>query len=104
MAAPRMSKEDAIEVYAITMAYLSDASCDIAVITQTIHVMEMSPNVFYFWGQDVEQNSPIAICRYHQAEKRSTIWLMAGGRLTLLDEGSVWEVIDEDSGFSKERG
>ena len=96
MPAPRMSKEDAIEVYTFTMAYLFDASCDIAAISQTIHIMEMSPNVFYFWGQDVEQCSPIAICTYGQAEKIWTIRLMTDEKLTLLNMGSIWEVVNEE--------
>ncbi len=96
MATLRMSRADATEIYALTMAYLYDVICDITAISQPIHIMEMSPNVFCVWGQDVEQCSPIAICTYGQVEKIWTTRLMTGEKLTLLDKGSVWDVVSEE--------
>jgi hypothetical protein len=101
MATLRMSREDAINVYALTMAYLYDTPYDTATVAKTMYVKERSAGVFHFWEKDDvelngEQAKVVAICRYRRPTKTWTIQLMTGAELNLADTGSVWEVVNEE--------
>jgi hypothetical protein len=101
MTPPHVSSEDAIRIYALSISYLHDAQIDNDGYAHALHVKEMALDIFYIWSRDQHdkqgsRSAPLAICRYNRVAQTWKAELISGETLTLLDKGSVWEVVKDE--------
>ena len=100
MTTPKVSAEDALEVYLIAMAYLHDATIGSSSLASTLYVRGWSGITFSIWRRDesaAEEEpsapaAPVALCTYNKKTRTWKVELRSGEKLTLLDEGKVWGI------------
>jgi len=93
--------EDALRVYMLANAYLYDALIGNFSMTSNLVAKEKREGVFHIWCQEQSSVSeePIippklmAACTYSHETKTWKVTLSNGEKLTLLDNGNVWDVV-----------
>src|SRR5688572_12855290 len=87
---------DALHIYAITRAYLYGAKIGNEGSTKALHVQEISPDRFFIWQRKPPaKQSQVDVCTYNPVDKTWNVKLASGERLTLLDKGHIWELVEE---------
>lgn len=92
--------EDALRVYALTIAYLHGEAIGNQGLTSAVQVQEISPAIFHLWHAEppAELNkpmAPVAVCTHNQGAQTWRVELDSGEGLMLLDNQSVWDVVGE---------
>jgi hypothetical protein len=94
------TSEEAIHLYLLATAYLHDAIIGTPGLNSSLRAREWSGLSFSIWEQ-VESSAeekhnasaaPVALCTYKQKTKTWKVKLRSGEELTLLDNGSVWDI------------
>lgn len=97
---PRVTTKDAIEVYALAIAYVHHAQFNPTAIVNMMHVKEITVGTFHFWWKQRYDNkqdgaSPVVVCVYNNKTRSWKVQLPTGEQLTLHDKGNVWELAKE---------
>lgn len=109
MKANKASIADAINMYALAIAYLRSDKFDTDMVANTMRIVEVSPRVFYFWRRESLDrhkggSTPDAVCTSNKTGNRWQVNLGKKEQLTLVDRGSVWELEPQKSIRQRTKG
>ena len=106
MVTRRVSPEDAILVYLTAIAYLNETEISGQEEAYAWLAKEKWAGVFYIWPRkpyaERGDTIPTAMCTYKKAHLQWEVAMHSGERLTLYDNGPVWDITrDEEKSVTR---